>query len=281
MTGTPFDLAAGGACAWRLPPGESGPALARSLLVRTLTALRLDSGTVQDGELAVSEVATNAFQHARPEPGLGPLTAPELWVYARTWPAPALVVSVFDAVAAKTPRPSGADLLAENGKGMDIIGAVTTAWGCRRSRSRLAVPYAHGKAVWFALPLPEQWPGRRFEIAPTTAAKALHQALSARGVDGSRHDDATVSMLELPTMNVWIEPKHFAWQPQPGLRVRPPCSTSRTPPTSSSNILGATQPSADNGCGMTAGRASVCVPLRPASNHHRAVRAPGRRRAIR
>jgi hypothetical protein len=219
MSGTPSDIAAGGVRVWRLPPDASGPALARSLLVQTMTTLGLDIGTVADGELAVSEVATNAFRHARP--GFGPLAAPELWVYARTWPSPSLVVSVFDTVAAETPRHSGAEPLAEHGKGMDIISAVTTAWGCRRSRSRL-VRLVHGKAVWFALPLPGRWPGHGLRIRTAVAARALHHNLAARGVNGIRHDDAVVSMLELPTMNVWIEPKYYAWQPRPGRQVRRP-----------------------------------------------------------
>jgi hypothetical protein len=107
---------------------------------------------------------------------------------------------------------------------MDIIAAVTTAWGCRRSRARLAGPfgYGYGKAVWFALPLPRQWPGHGSRIPPAVAAQALHQNLAGRGVNGIRHDDAFVSMLELPTMNVWIEPKHYAWQPRPGYQVRRP-----------------------------------------------------------
>jgi hypothetical protein len=187
-----------------------------------MSALGLTADLIDSGRLAISEAATNAFTHAVPEPGRGPIVAPELWIYASTWPTPRLVVSVFDGLAAATPHRSGEDLMAESGKGIGIIEAITTSWGCRRSRSRLAGPLVNGKAVWFTLPLPEPWPGRRLHITPPMAAQALHQTLAARGIRATRHDDARVSMLELPTVNVWIEPKHYAWQPRPGHQIRHP-----------------------------------------------------------
>lgn len=222
MTGIPTDLALGGVCAWTLPTDASGPAAARSLLVQAMTALALPSDTIDDGRSAVCEAATNAFTHARPEPGAAKLPAPELWIYARTWPQPALVVSIFDGLPSATPHPTAEDPLAESGRGVTIIDALATDWGCRRSRSRLASPVANGKAVWFALPLPPEWPARHPYIPPATAAKALQRNLAARGIESVRHDDARVSMLELPTLNIWIDPKHYAWQLHPGTQARHP-----------------------------------------------------------
>jgi hypothetical protein len=207
------DLAAGGACAWQLPSDESGPAMARSLLAATMTAIGVDREVVEDGKLAVSETSTNALRHARPEPGPGPVVSPELWIWARTIPAPQLVVSVFDTSRVALPRTSDAELLEEHGKGLDLLSAFTAEWGSHASRSRLAAPGTRGKAVWFALPLPAAWPGCRPAIQPAKAAHALLLVLKARGIEGRRHsDEAGISVLELPGVNVWIEPRSFSWQ---------------------------------------------------------------------
>lgn len=212
MNDKPPDLAHGGAYAWQLPLDASGPPMARSLLEAAMTALGLEREVIEDGMLAVSETSTNAFQHGRPEPGLGPLVPPELWIWARTQPVPQLVVSVFDTARVDLPRTSGADLLDDHGKGLDLLGAFTAEWRSQLSRSRLATPTVRGKAVRFCLPLPVVWPGRRMVIPPAQAVGALFHSLAARGIEGSLHsDDKGISMLELPGLNVWVCPTGFSW----------------------------------------------------------------------
>ncbi|MGH8966409.1 MAG: ATP-binding protein, partial [Actinomycetes bacterium] len=159
-------LTPGGVCAWRLPGDEHGPGVARRLLEQTMVGLGLGRDVIQDGKLAVSEIATNALRHGGPAPGDRPSTPPELWVWARTVPAPQLVVSVFDGARTALPQPSGAGALDEHGKGLGLVSEFTAAWGCALTRSRVADPVVQGKAVWFALPLPGDWPGRTLKVHP-------------------------------------------------------------------------------------------------------------------
>ncbi|RAY15009.1 hypothetical protein DPM19_09670 [Actinomadura craniellae] len=194
--------------------------MARSLLGRTMAGLGLDREVIEDGRLAVSETATNALRHARPAPGAAP---PELWIWARTVPAPQLVVSVFDGARTALPRPGKADLLEESGKGLALLGELTAGWGHAPSRSLLAERPTAGKTVWFTLPLPPTWPSQAITVRPDTAARCLLRVLARRGLPG-RHTSHTsgLSLLELPALNVWICPGHFSWQPRPGLLVRHP-----------------------------------------------------------
>lgn len=223
MNGRPADLPVGGFCAWQLPCDETGPSLARSLVAQTATALGLDRSTIDDAVLAVSETSTNAFQHAKARPGFCSITPPELWIYARTAPCPQLVVAVFDTARAELPHRAEADLLAEHGKGLGILAAVTAQWGSRPSRSRLTRPSVPGKAVWFSLPLPEPWPGSGLVIPPVKAAQALHNALTVRGVTSTRRsDDHGISVVQAGDLNIWVEPKSYTWSNGDGGYTRHP-----------------------------------------------------------
>ncbi|WP_207934832.1 ATP-binding protein, partial [Actinomadura sp. KC06] len=178
---------------------------------------------IEDGKVAVSEIATNALRHGKPVPGGRPPIAPELWIWARTVPAPELVVSVFDGARATLPQASTSGLLDEHGKGLGLVAAFTAAWGCSRTRSRVASPVVRGKAVWFALPLPHDWPGRTLELHPGTAAQCLLLCVTRRGFPGMRTSDQRgVSVLVLPGLNVWVHPQHFSWQGGPGRYLQRP-----------------------------------------------------------
>jgi hypothetical protein len=204
-------LASGGFCSWWLPGDETGPRVARSLLHRTMAALGVCRDVIQDGELAVSETATNALRHGR-LPGDRPPTPPELWVWTRTVPSPQLVVSVFDRARTAYPRPSAAGLLDEHGKGLDLLSEVTADWGSAPTRSRLAEPSTQGKSVWFALPLPADWPGQTMRVHPLTAAQTLLLSIVRRGFSGKRStDERGLSVLALPGLNVWVHRDHFCW----------------------------------------------------------------------
>lgn len=218
----PTSLVTGGAHAWRLPPDERGPAMARSLLAQAMVALGLDREVIEDGRLAVSEIATNALRHARPAPGAAPVVPPELWVWARTVPAPQLVVSVFDGARSLPPRPGRGGLLEESGKGLALVAEVAADWGYGPSRSLLADPPVPGKAVWFALPLPPDWPGRTVTVHPDAAARCLMRVLARRGLHGRHSGTGALSVLELPGLNVWVLPGCFSWQPRPDRLIRHP-----------------------------------------------------------
>lgn len=171
MAGKPCDIPGGGAYLNVLPQGPRCAAQARSVLVSTMTELGLPRVRVEDGELAVSELATNAHQHAGHDGSADPIVAAELWVWARTFPVPQLVVSVFDADRAAVPRIASAGLLEEHGKGIGIVAAVSACWGTHPSRCRLGNWPVTGKVTWFALSLRTCWPdhragGRRAGISP-------------------------------------------------------------------------------------------------------------------
>ncbi|WUH99113.1 ATP-binding protein [Spirillospora sp. NBC_00431] len=204
-----------------MPEDERGPSVARRLLHETMDGLGVGRDVIQDGKVAVSEIATNALRHGRP--GDRPPAVPELWIWARTVPAPQLVVSVFDGAREALPRASGTGLLDEHGKGLGLVGELTAGWGCDLTRSRVAEPVVRGKAVWFAVPLPRDWPGRTLTLHPGTAAQCLLLCVERRGFPGMRTSDANgVSVVVLPGLNVWVHPQHFSWRAGPGRYLRRP-----------------------------------------------------------
>ncbi|WP_433227368.1 ATP-binding protein [Actinomadura formosensis] len=215
-------LVAGGVGIWQLPRGETGPGAARRLLHEAMAGLGVDRDVIEDGKLAVSETATNALRHGRTPDGRPPV-APELWIWARTVPAPQLIVSVFDGARTDLPHRSGAGLLDEHGKGLGLLGEFTAAWGCALTRSRVTETPLPGKAVWFALPLPDDWPGRTLKVHPGTAAQCLLSAVTRRGFPGMRtSDERGMSVVVLPGLNVWVYPQHFCWREGPGRYLRRP-----------------------------------------------------------
>jgi hypothetical protein len=217
------DVAGGGARFFQLVQGSRCAAQARSLLASTMTSLGLPRGLVEDGELAVSELATNAHQHADRASPDHPIVAPELWVWVRSCPVPQLVVSVFDADRAGLPRIGSIGLLEEDGKGLGIVAAVSAAWGTHPSRCRLGNWLVVGKVTWFALPLPGPWPGTDQIIEPSVAAHGLVDALAARGIDARcRSDDKGVSVVQAGGLNVWVHPTAFSWWDGGGRYVHHP-----------------------------------------------------------
>jgi hypothetical protein len=129
MSGNPPDLPYGGACAWWLPGDACCAAQARSALSSMMQALAFPAATIDDGALAVSELATNTFRHATGPRPADLIAAPELWVWARTVPRAELVVAVFDAVRGSLPEVRTGDLLTTHGRGLGIVEAIVSAWG--------------------------------------------------------------------------------------------------------------------------------------------------------
>ena len=188
-----------------------------------MAELRLDRDVIEDGKLAVSETATNALRHAGPTRPDWPPTDPELWIWARTVPSPQLIVSVFDRARMSGPRASGAGLLDQHGKGLKLVAEVTAAWGSVPTRSRVNTVPVCGKAVWFALPLPRDWPGLHYRVQAATAAHHLLLNLTGRGFEGTHGtDDAGLSVLLLPDLNVWVHRRTFCWWSTPHRYIRRP-----------------------------------------------------------
>jgi len=92
---------------------------------------------VEDAELGVTELVANAVKHARTELRLQ-VTVADGVTFSVTDGHPALHSPVGPALS---------DALAESGRGLQIIAAVSCDWGV------LALP--EGKCIWFSLPLPD------------------------------------------------------------------------------------------------------------------------------
>ena len=142
---------------WALPGGPGCAGHARRLLRDALTALGVPDEAISDAQLMVSELATNAHQHA------GDHGPHELWLYTGgSEPAggaggpgdggPGEVrCAVFDALA-DAPLPGYSWTSGDCGRGLSIVRELSgERWGTRRTVSRLGPP-VRGKAVWFAIP---------------------------------------------------------------------------------------------------------------------------------
>ncbi|MEV5576612.1 ATP-binding protein [Spirillospora sp. NPDC052269] len=219
----PADLPYGGVCAWALPGDDRCAQAARTHLGHVMRTLRFGTEAVENAQLAVSELATNAHLHASRTCPDQPDSMSELAVWARIWPAPELVVSVFDPDRQTLPQPDDGDLLAESGRGMTIVDAVTSRWGSHPSRPRLATQHVSGKAVWMAVSLPAAWPRLTTPIFPVVAAQRLAMNLAARGVPARRASEATgISLVATSSLNVWVCRTTFAWTSRGGVLHRHP-----------------------------------------------------------
>jgi hypothetical protein len=135
-----------------------------------------------DVAVVVSELLTNALRHALPQAGPPPRTphgSPDgpAGGTGRRWPVRLALVQpgqfVLCAVADPSPRrpqPKEPDYLAESGRGLHVIDALSDRWGS-------TVPTDAGKVVWalFSVRLSRQPPdwgwfvGRRPEQARSSA----------------------------------------------------------------------------------------------------------------
>ncbi|WP_285495503.1 ATP-binding protein [Actinomadura sp. NBRC 104425] len=132
--------------AWSLPRGPACARHARALLAETLADLGVPRDPIADAKLMVSELATNAYQHAA---DYGPH---ELWlaVDGDAQPPAEIRCAVFDAYAdARLPGYSWTS--GDCGRGLSIVAQMSQGrWGLVHTLSRLGTPVP-GKAVWFAV----------------------------------------------------------------------------------------------------------------------------------
>ncbi|MEV5573997.1 ATP-binding protein [Spirillospora sp. NPDC052269] len=142
---------AGGASrsrAWALPGGPACPGYARAVLREALADLGVGRSEISDAQLMVSELATNAYQHA------GDHAPHELWLYLADGPpghGHEVRCAIFDRLPCDLPTYSWTS--GDCGRGLSIVHELSEGrWGMLRTTSRLGSP-SPGKAVWFAVPL--------------------------------------------------------------------------------------------------------------------------------
>lgn len=117
---------------WRLPREPRSVGRARELARGQLLAWDLDD-LVDTTELLVSELVTNALRYGEGE------------IRLRLLRDRTLVCEVWDAGLVQ-PRRRRARDTDEGGRGLQLVGLLSAAWGSRRT--------PRGKTVWFELPLP-------------------------------------------------------------------------------------------------------------------------------
>ncbi|MFG2500437.1 SpoIIE family protein phosphatase [Streptomyces sp. NPDC048441] len=130
---------------WTLPRDPKSVGRARELACEQLRSWGLEP-LCDTTELLVSELVTNALRYGEGEIRLRLLLD-------RT-----LVCEVWDAGLVQ-PRRRRARDTDEGGRGLQLVGLLSAAWGSRRT--------PRGKTVWFEMPLPDSG------VAPMDAAEAL------------------------------------------------------------------------------------------------------------
>ncbi|MFE9724511.1 SpoIIE family protein phosphatase [Streptomyces sp. NPDC005794] len=127
---------------WPLPRELRSVARARELARDQLTAWGLDD-LVDTTELLVSELVTNALRYGEGE------------IRLRLLRDRTLVCEVWDAGLVQ-PRRRRARDTDEGGRGLQLVGLLSAAWGSRRT--------PRGKTVWFELALPDGAPAAELSV---------------------------------------------------------------------------------------------------------------------
>jgi anti-sigma regulatory factor (Ser/Thr protein kinase) len=115
----------------------SAPRAARQFVRDTLRAWH-SSADIDDAELIVSELSTNAMRYDGPTMTVGVRLDDD-----------DVVIDVTDGnsgLQGSTPSVSVPDTTAESGRGLAIVAALAASWG--------VTPTPHGKSVWVVLPQP-------------------------------------------------------------------------------------------------------------------------------
>ena len=99
------------------------------------------AGRSTDIEVVVSELVSNALRYGDPDPGEPPNGWPVRLGLAQ--PGPWVLCAVADP-GRKPPVPKELGYLAETGRGLYVIAALSDRWGC-------TVPGSSGKVVWALL----------------------------------------------------------------------------------------------------------------------------------
>jgi anti-sigma regulatory factor (Ser/Thr protein kinase) len=125
---------------WRqaeFPADVSAAGAARALVREICTAWGL-GGVVDDAVLVVSELVSNAIDHARSTSRV------MLSLDDR-----GLVLAVRDFYVCEPPRPKSLRAAGTRGRGLFVVSVVSSAWGVEE--------HADGKTMWAVLTPPEHW----------------------------------------------------------------------------------------------------------------------------
>ena len=118
-----------GLVSWSCPPTPRRP-VGRALFLRAATQeWGIGDDLAQDAAMVITELVANAVDHARSESTLS------VGVKRGT-----LCVAVRDARPGPVPRPAPIDPTAPRGRGLQMVDALTSAWG--------VTLHADGKTVW-------------------------------------------------------------------------------------------------------------------------------------
>jgi anti-sigma regulatory factor (Ser/Thr protein kinase) len=115
-----------------LPPDPTAPGAARAFLRCAAEEWGVDDDLAQDAAMVITELVANAVDHARSESTLALHVTRE-----------GLCVSVRDGRPGPVPRPAPIDPTAARGRGLQMVDALTSAWG--------VTLHAEGKTVWAVL----------------------------------------------------------------------------------------------------------------------------------
>jgi Histidine kinase-like ATPase domain len=180
----------------RAPGADVGPVhLAREFTVATLHRWGV-TARCEDIAVVVSEMLTNALRHARRRPGDTQYRSLiRLGLYN---PGPWVMCAVADP-STVVPVPRSANVLAETGRGLHIIRALSDSWG-------YTTPDDTGKVVWatFTCRLPPSGPGPRPSPALTARGPASAPARPWDRVRASRSLDRSSALMPASATRVSI-----------------------------------------------------------------------------
>lgn len=234
-------LSGGGCFVRALPVDATCAAVARRYFREAVSGLALPSGLLHDGVTMASELAANTL-HAQQRAAEAAsadgrlahqsVLSAEIWVYLRGYGRSCeLVCKVFDTErgwnAGTEPGMSKAPVDAVSGRGLQVVAGLSAGqWGCHPSRSRLGSWKVPGKAVWFALRVPQSALPEQFRHPFAGAdwlVDELEAMLSGRGLAGSivRADAGSMSVLSLSAnLTVWRNGDTVSWRSVDGVYQR-------------------------------------------------------------
>ena len=120
----------------RVPWRATSVAQVRKALVDDLEARDVAAAVIDEAEIVVSELVSNAIRHARP------LADGNLRVHWKV-KAGVVEVEVTDGGSESTPRPAPRTIWAPSGRGLRIVRSLAHEWGVTEDRT--------GSTVWASL----------------------------------------------------------------------------------------------------------------------------------
>jgi hypothetical protein len=231
-------VSGGGCFVKALPVDTTCAAMARRYFREAVSGLAVPSGLLHDGVTMASELAANTLHAQRRAAGREDAPAeslaghrqhaltgvPEIWVYLRgSGRSCELVCKVFDTErgwnAGTEPGMSKAPVDAVSGRGLQVVAGLSAGqWGCHPSRSRLGSWKVPGKAVWFALRIPQSALPEQFRwplVGADWLVDELEVMLAGRGMAGTivRADAGSMSVLSVSAhLTVWRHGDTVSWR---------------------------------------------------------------------